>query len=191
MGRRPPHPPGRQHGSGPDRRRPLTSAARRRAVGSTHPGNPRVDVVTFDEVEYQRWLQTAGDHLRVARHDAEGRFHSAAVLQAEQATQCALKALLHGVGHKRAARGHGLLSLAEACEGSAGLVLNGDDGQALARLARDYQPTRYPDALPEGTPMGHYGEQDAEWALEIASRIVEAVEATWDRLMQETGGGRA
>lgn len=145
-------------------------------------------MATFDEVEYERWLETARGHLRVARHDTEGRFYSAAVLQGEQAAQCALKALLHGVGHKQAARGHGLLSLAEACEQSAGLLLSGDDRQALARLARDYQPTRYPDALPEGTPMGHYGEQDAGRALEIASQIVEAVGATWGRLMHEVGG---
>ncbi|MGH8908199.1 MAG: hypothetical protein ACRD0K_17245 [Egibacteraceae bacterium] len=38
---------------------------------------------------------------------------SCAVLYAEQAVQCALKGLLHGVGEGKQARGHGLLGLAE------------------------------------------------------------------------------
>lgn len=69
-------------------------------------------IVTFDQPEYERWLATADDHLLVARHDAEGGFHNAAVLQAERAAQCALKALLHGVGEAGATRRHGLLTLA-------------------------------------------------------------------------------
>jgi HEPN domain-containing protein len=139
-------------------------------------------VATFDDVEYSRWMRTAEEHLRVAQHDGDGGFFSAAVLQAEQATQWALKALLHGVGRPQEARGHGLLSLAEACARWAGLSLGEEDRQALARLARDYLPTRYPDALPEGTPMGHYGHADAEQARVTAIRIVEAVRATWEGL---------
>lgn len=136
-------------------------------------------------MEYERWIQTARDHLRVADHDAGGGFYSAAVLQAEQATQCALKALLHGVGQPQAARGHGLLSLAEAGVREAGLALGDDDRDALTRLAREYQPTRYPDALPEGTPMGYYGASDAAWARGTAARVLEAVAATWDGLARQ------
>jgi HEPN domain-containing protein len=144
-------------------------------------------VETFDEAEYGRWLATAEDHLRVARHDALGGFHSAAVLQAEQAAQCALKALLHGVGQAQAARGHGLLSLAEACAEWAGLTLDQQHRDALARLARDYQPTRYPDALPEGTPMGHYGPSDSSWALAVAEQTLEATRSNWDDLLRQAG----
>lgn len=122
----------------------------------------------------------------MARHDAGGGFHSAAVLQAEQATQCALKAVLHGVGQTQAARGHGLLSLARACAREAGLHLDQPDLDALARLARDYQPTRYPDALPEGTPMGHYGPSDSAWAIALAERMLAVTAVSWARLLQES-----
>lgn len=130
----------------------------------------------------------------MARHDADGGFHSAAVLQAEQATQCALKALLHGVGQTQAARGHGLLSLAEAGAREAGLTLDQPDLDALARLARDYQPTRYPDALPEGTPMGHDGPSDSSWAIGLAGRLLAASAASWALLLKESDddvGGEA
>ena len=123
----------------------------------------------------------------MARHDADGGFHSAAVLQAEQATQCALKALLHGVGQTQAARGHGLLSLAQACAREAGLTLDQPDLDALARLARDYQPTRYPDALPEGTPMGHYGPSDSSWAIGVAGQMLGATGLSWAELLKESG----
>ncbi len=146
-------------------------------------------MATFDDVEYSRWIQTAKEHLRIAQHDGEGGFFSAAVLQAEQATQCALKALLHGVGRPQEARGHGLLALAEACARWAGLAFGEEDRQALARLARDYLPTRYPDALPEGTPMGHYGPADAEQARATALRIVDTVGATWEGLRRAAEKG--
>lgn len=122
----------------------------------------------------------------MARHDADGGFHSAAVLQAAQATQCALKALLHGVGQTQEARGHGLLSLAQAGAREAGLTLEQPHLDALARLARDHQPTRYPDALPEGTPMGHYGPSDSSWAIGIAGQVLDAVASGWERLLKES-----
>lgn len=146
---------------------------------------------TFDQAEYERWRSTAEDHLRVARHDADGGFHNAAVLQAEQATQCALKALLHGVGQTQAARGHGLLSLAEACARWSGLVLDQPQLDALARLARDYQPTRYPDALPEGTPMGHYGASDSAWAMGVAQDTLQAAASAWATLLREAARERS
>lgn len=146
-------------------------------------------VATFDDVEYERWMQTAWEHLRVAGHNAAGGFFSAAVLQAEQATHCALRALLHGVGQPLAAPGHGLLSLADACRQWAGLVLDDDARDSLARLAREYLPTRYPDALPEGTPMTHYGRRDAEWAASAASQTMTAVATAWGALLGQSDGG--
>ncbi|MGH3665285.1 MAG: HEPN domain-containing protein [Egibacteraceae bacterium] len=143
-----------------------------------------MSVATFDANEYERWVQTARDHLDVARHDAAGGFSSAAVLQSEQAAQCALKALLHGAGQAQAARGHGLLSLADACGHWAGLVVDEEERRILGRLARDYLTTRYPDALPEGTPMAHYGEEDAERAVIVASRVLERVASAWDSLLR-------
>jgi HEPN domain-containing protein len=142
-------------------------------------------IVTFDQPEYERWLATADDHLLVARHDAEGGFHNAAVLQAERAAQCALKALLHGVGEAGATRRHGLLTLAASAGSYAGLSATDGDRQDLARLAREYLPSRYPDALPEGTPRGHFTEADSAWAAGVADRTVAAVRSAWTALREQ------
>lgn len=144
----------------------------------------------FDAAEYHRWLDTAHEDVRVARHNADGRFHHAAVLYAEQAAQCALKALLHAVGEGQRARGHGLLSLAEACHQWAGLPLDAGWREQLAELARNYQASRYPDALPEGTPRDHYGPASAERAIAMATRTIEAVTATWAALQEAAGDDR-
>lgn len=150
----------------------------------------------FDIIEYTRWLEQADDDLLVAQHDVDGGFHHAAVLYAEQAVQCALKGLLHGVGEGKQARGHGLVGLAERCEEVAALVLDDARLDGLRSLARDSQPSRYPDAWPEGSPMRHYGATDAARSIEVAKAIVHAVEAAWDELQRaaseqpsdETGG---
>ena len=52
----------------------------------------------LDRDEWIRWWATALDRRAVARQLLDGSHHPAAVLHAEQAAQCALKGLLHGVG---------------------------------------------------------------------------------------------
>lgn len=143
-----------------------------------------------DVSEYDRWLATANGHLRAAMHAADGAFHSSAVLQAEQAVQCALKGLLHGIGEKQAARGHDLVALAAACDQQAGLALNDAACAGLARLGRDYAPTRYPDALPGGIPMDRYGVEDSAAATALADGLIAAVRAAWSRLIQAAGDHR-
>lgn len=106
----------------------------------------------------------------------DGGVHEGAVLHAEQAVQCGLKALLHGLGETRRARGHDLVGLADACEELAGLVLGGDTREALGELAASYMPSRYPDALPGGTPADHYGPRAADEALRTARAVLGAVE---------------
>lgn len=140
---------------------------------------------TFDRTEYERWFATAGTGLAAARHAGDGGFHHIAVLQAEQAAQCALKALLHAVGAGSEARGHDLLRLAAACERLAGLAL--DDGHAtrLRALGNDYMPTRYPDALPGGTPADYYDGEQATAAITTAEQLLAAVAATWEGLERE------
>lgn len=134
----------------------------------------------FDESEYTRWRRAAEESLRVARHNRDGGFHHAAVFHAEQAAQCALKGLLHAVGAGGRARQHGLLSLADACTEAAGFDLSSTDlRERLGGLARHYQTTRYPDALPEGTPADHYGPAAAGEAIATAERTVAAVDGSW------------
>lgn len=133
----------------------------------------------LDHAEYGRWSQTAHDTLASARYNLEGGFLNVAVLLAEQAAQCTLKALLHGVGQGPAARGHDLLALADACEEHAALRLDEQRRDDLARLSREYQPTRYPDALPHGTPQGRYRQADARWAVASTSSVLAEVSAAW------------
>lgn len=133
----------------------------------------------LDETERDRWRAHADDELRVARHNADGDFHHVAVLHAEQAAQCGLKALLRGVGRTEQARGHDLLRLARAAAAQAPLELDDELAQGLSALARDYQPSRYPDALPGGTPSDHYGPADAQRAVATAEQVLAAADAAW------------
>ncbi len=144
-------------------------------------------MATFDEPERDRWARAADEHLKAARHASDGGFHSAAVLHAEQSAQCVLKALLHGVGVSERARGHDLLALAAACRDEAGLVLSEADRAALADLALQYQPTRYPDALPSGTPADWFGAERAAAATATGERMAAVTAARWSELLAEAG----
>lgn len=146
----------------------------------------------LDEAEHGRWRAHADEELRAARHNADGGFHHVAVLHAEQAAQCALKALLRGVGRTEQARGHDLLRLTEEVAAHAPFHVDDELFQRLSALARDYLPSRYPDALPGGTPSGHYGSADAERALATAGDVLDAVDATWGAVLaaaEEHAGG--
>lgn len=98
------------------------------------------------------------------------------MLHAEQAAQCALKALLHGIGQRAAARGHGLVQLATACGKLADLKLSDGVVSGLRDLATTYLSSRYPDELPDGTPADHYDDRRARRSLAIATETMEAVE---------------
>lgn len=143
----------------------------------------------LDEAEYARWRETASGHLDAARDTADGGHHHVAVLLSEQAAQNALKAVLHGLGATERARTRDLLALADAGRELAGLDLTDRDRESLADLARDYLPTRYPDALPAGTPQAHYGPYNAERALATARTILTAIDATWAALTTTATGG--
>lgn len=136
----------------------------------------------FDRDEYARWMDASEDELTQARILHEQRLHHGAVLHCEQAAQLALKGLLRGVGAAGAARGHGLAFLADACVERAGMELDGELRDRLSALALDYQPTRYPDAVPQGTPRQNYGPHQASRALETATQTRGAVAAAWQRL---------
>ena len=141
----------------------------------------------LDETEYQRWRTTGDATLEAARSLAAGDHHPGAVFSAEQAVQCAVKALLHGVGLGARARGHDLLALAGRAEREAALVL--DDGQrsALRELATSYAPSRYPDALPGGTPSDYFGSEQSAQALTTAEALLGLVDRAWASLIAATG----
>ena len=137
----------------------------------------------LDTAEYERWLRTSRRNLGLADVALQAGYHEGAVLHAEQAAQCALKGLLHGVGQQAKARGHGLVQLAAACSDLVGLDVDQELVSGLRDLATTYLSSRYPDALPEGTPEDHFDETRAHGALAVARRALSVVEEHW-RLLE-------
>lgn len=130
----------------------------------------------FDDTEFDRWREATADALQAARDNADAGWHNWACMISEQAAQLVVKALLHGVGRGDRARGHDLVRLLEATADAAGLTVTEQLRGAAMRLTRHYQPSRYPDALPGGTPHSRYQASDAEGALADAGLIVSAVD---------------
>lgn len=126
--------------------------------------------------EGKRWLESARDDLDDAQALSEhGRYNTASFL-AQQAGEKALKAFLLACGAERV-WGH---SLRELCQDAAEL----DDRfsellRTAASLDKYYIPTRYPDALPGGTPRDAFEHADAANAIEKARKVIEKVEEYW------------
>lgn len=139
----------------------------------------------LDDAEHDRWRETALEQLRVARLLAGEDVHAAAVFHAEQAAQCALKAILHGLG--RAGRGHGLVDLSERVAAATGLTPSVTTMEGLQLLAQSYMAARYPDALPSGTPADHYGAGHAVAAIVAAEDAMAHGALVWARLVAAAG----
>lgn len=141
----------------------------------------------LDEPEFDRWWQTADSSLETAHLAHEyGAYHHAC-LHGEQAAQQVVKGLLHGVGASSDARGQDLSALGRAAEDALGAALLEDVWEALARLSRHYLPSRYPDALPGGTPLDHYTSADSAQALNDATLVSDFVRHAWDGLRSAAG----
>ena len=105
--------------------------------------------------------------------------HHHGCFHAEQAAQQSLKGLLRGLGAPERALGHNLTGLAEEAAHLTGMSLTEEIRDALARLARHYIPSRYPDALPTGSPADHYRKADAAAALADARLLRRYVDEAW------------
>jgi HEPN domain-containing protein len=132
--------------------------------------------MTFDpEREYGRWMRQARQDLEDARFCLEGgRYHLACFIS-QQAAEKALKAFLYRKGH-RVVWGHSVAELLDEA-GRYDPALGGLRAKG-SFLDRFYIPTRYPNGLPGGIPSEAFTLQDAEAALEVASELVEAVDAS-------------
>ena len=131
-----------------------------------------------DHDEFARWRTEADAALRAARLQVDGDLHNWACFAAEQAAQLAVKGLLHGLGV--GPWGHDLVRLGEQLATVA--EVPGGVADALRRLSRHYIPARYPDAHPSGPPGMHYAASDSAEALADAGRVLDHVDATWERL---------
>jgi HEPN domain-containing protein len=133
-----------------------------------------------DADEFQRWRAEADAALRGARLQAESGLHNWACFAAEQATQLAVKGLLHGLG--RGPWGHDLVRLGELLADISDVPGAVED--AFRRLSRHYIPARYPDAHPSGPPGIHYGPADSAQAVADAEAALAHVDALWKVVSQ-------
>lgn len=141
------------------------------------PSSPDIDrpEALLDVVEYARWMRTAQRHAGLAEVARREGYPQGTVLHAEQAAQRALKALLHCVGARAAARGHGLLGFAAELRGAGGPA---DLRRAALRSAGagDHLPVQpLPGRAAGGNPRNHYDDARAERSLGIARQTIEAV----------------
>ncbi len=123
------------------------------------------------KTEARRWLQTAQEDLEIARILFDKTKYSSSCFHAQQAGEKALKSIcyLHGTDPW----GHSLVNLLdELGRGkriSEELLALRKDAMLLDRF---YIPTRYPDGLPDKTPMEAFCDSDAQTAMEKASHFV-------------------
>ena len=123
------------------------------------------------EKDGRRWLSQAENDLGAARLMADGGFHAQACFMSHQVAEKALKALAYYRGD-RYVTGHSLLELLHEI-----ISTYPDMSQfesLMGTLNQFYVPTRYPDALPGGTPFETYNQRQAQESVDDASRLVEA-----------------
>jgi HEPN domain-containing protein len=136
----------------------------------------------LDQTEFDRWCRMAFDAADTADGQVERAAHWACFLT-EQASQFICKGLFHGLGLP--AWGHDPVDLGERLRTDAGLRVDGEIMDALARLSRHYIATRYPDAHAAGTPSAHYRRVDAEQAVVDARHIIDFVDRQWSLLIKD------
>lgn len=158
--------------------------ARDKTTGAPPDALP-ASFTAFDDTGWHDWRVTADSNMAAARREADAGAHHVACMLAEQAAQCALKALLRGVGATTQARGHDLVLLAAACAADTGMPLTDQHEAALQRLAQIYLPSRYPDALPGGSPPERFGKGQSQQAIEDAQAVLGLTQEAWDRLRAE------
>jgi len=122
--------------------------------------------------EARRWFSEAEWDLGTAKDLCSLRRYNASAFYAQQAAEKAVKALLYALGQMPI--GHSVRQLPERFAG-----LTGHDVSSLLSAAREldrhYVPSRYPNALPSGTPHEAYDEEAARRAISCAKTIIDFV----------------
>ena len=120
-----------------------------------------------------RWFSEALWDYETALILHRERRYNAAVFYAHQAAEKAVKALLYYVNE--APWGHSIRILLERFFRRAGLNPDPKLLSCARELDRHYIPSRYPNALPSGTPHEAYDEEASRRALECSRKIIEYV----------------
>ena len=131
----------------------------------------------LDHEEFDRWREEADRAVDAAGLAKAGDRPEWACFLSEQAAQLGVEGLLHGLGLE--AWGHDLTVLCARAKEALGPLWPEELSDGAARLSRHYIATRYPDAVPSGTPGAHYTDADAG---EDAAALLGAVEGAWRAL---------
>jgi HEPN domain-containing protein len=114
------------------------------------------------------WLRQAEEDLAWARDTYAAKRWSHCCFAAQQAAEKALTALALKKGFD-SVRSHSITEIAKA------LGVDGEVERMAKRLDLYYIGSRYPDAFPSGAPFEFFEPDQADEALEFASRILDAV----------------
>jgi HEPN domain-containing protein len=126
------------------------------------------------EADGKRWLSQAENDLGAAQLMEERAYYAQACFMCHQVAEKALKALAYYRGD-RYVTGHSLLDLLQKISGTYPDMSQFEGFMGI--LNQYYVPTRYPDALPGGTPFETYNQRQAREAVDGASLLVDAAKA--------------
>lgn len=113
------------------------------------------------------WLDQAEGDLEHALSDLERGFYDWACFSAQQSAEKAIKAVFQKMGAE--AWGHSvadlIIELSKSQKVPQGLI------DMALELDKAYIPTRYPNALPSGSPRRRYTANEAKRLIEYAQAI--------------------
>ncbi|MEM3373711.1 MAG: HEPN domain-containing protein [Candidatus Woesearchaeota archaeon] len=121
--------------------------------------------------EFNKWLKQAIADLNAAKANKKEFPYNSCFLS-QQSAEKALKAFLYLKG-KRDLITHSIVLLIQVCSEYNKDFL--DFKKDAKRLDSNYLATRYPDALPDQTPVDFYDLEDAEESINSAEKILNKV----------------
>jgi HEPN domain-containing protein len=119
------------------------------------------------------WIDQARGDLQHAQNDLQDGFYEWACFSAQQAAEKAVKAVLKR--HRLEAWGHSIVDLLNALP--AHISVPEELYDMAIELDKGYISTRYPDALPSGSPRTRYSKKEAERFINDAQAVVEFCES--------------
>lgn len=114
------------------------------------------------------WMDQAEGDLAHARSDLRRGFYDWACFSAQQAAEKAVKAVLYRMGLE--VWGHSIADLLEVL--AERHAVPDSLREAALELDKAYIPTRYPDALPAGSPRRRYTRREARRLVTYADAIL-------------------
>lgn len=117
----------------------------------------------------QDWIYEAKKDLEHAKNDLASGFYNWACFSAQQGAEKAIKVVFKKMGAE--AWGHSVAGLLK--ELSAKAEIKPALLEAGQELDKAYISSRYPDALPAGTPSQLYNRKEAERLIRHGDKIVE------------------